>query len=356
MITSVRIKNYKQFKDLRLDNLKRINLIAGKNNIGKTSVLECLFMFYDRMSPQMTIKQFNWRGMNSVALNSQSLWQPIFHNFDTSYKIEIEVKHDNLDSNCHSAVYEHLPSYIPDQLTSTAIDPTAQGMTSTSNSEALHVKYKNKHENTGDVFLHINNGQLSLTTQKLKPITTRASFIFSNVRLAAQDDALKLGELLVNEGIADLIEYLKIMEPKLLNLQIIPSPSQNMIYCDVGYKKPVPISLMGEGTTKLLSILLNISHCKNGIVLLDELENGIHYSTFPIIWKAISKMAKAYNVQLFITTHNYDFLHGLNDIYTDEMSDDFTFIRLDSNDGRIIPKHYDGEMFNAALDRDWEIR
>ncbi len=62
MIKSLSLKNFKQFASLTLDGMKRITLIGGKNNTGKTSLLEALYIFHDRFNPDVILKQFAWRG------------------------------------------------------------------------------------------------------------------------------------------------------------------------------------------------------------------------------------------------------------------------------------------------------
>lgn len=58
MIRSCEIENFKSLKHLYLSDLKRINLFGGKNNAGKTTLLEALFLFFDRMNPNMLIRQY----------------------------------------------------------------------------------------------------------------------------------------------------------------------------------------------------------------------------------------------------------------------------------------------------------
>lgn len=82
---------------------------------------------------------------------------------------------------------------------------------------------------------------------------------------------------------------------------------------DIGLDKRIPINMMGDGARKILSILTTIYECKNGIVLIDELSNGFHYSVMKGVWRAIISVAKKNNVQIFATTHDLDSIKGLRD-------------------------------------------
>ena len=42
MFTTLKITDFRGFADLRLDGLRRVNLVVGRNNAGKTSLLEAI--------------------------------------------------------------------------------------------------------------------------------------------------------------------------------------------------------------------------------------------------------------------------------------------------------------------------
>jgi len=73
MITKLKIDGFKGFKQLEISKLSRITLLGGRNNVGKTSILEALFMFYDRLNPQMILRQFAWRGIGTIAFEPESM-------------------------------------------------------------------------------------------------------------------------------------------------------------------------------------------------------------------------------------------------------------------------------------------
>ncbi len=73
MINSFSVKGFKQFDSLSIRGIKPITLIGGRNNCGKTSLLEALFMFYGRVDPRVISRELSWRGMYSVELSPESL-------------------------------------------------------------------------------------------------------------------------------------------------------------------------------------------------------------------------------------------------------------------------------------------
>jgi len=91
MIESFKIKGFKQFDDLFLQQLNLLTLIGGKNNTGKTSVLESLFLFYDSMNPEATLRHLSCRGIGAISFNPDFVWLPIFNACNKDKIIEMEI-------------------------------------------------------------------------------------------------------------------------------------------------------------------------------------------------------------------------------------------------------------------------
>jgi AAA15 family ATPase/GTPase len=130
----------------------------------------------------------------------------------------------------------------------------------------------------------------------------------------------------------------------------------SVIHGDIGLSRLVPVPLMGEGVRRLLSILLAIFHTPGGVVLIDEIENGLHYSVLNNIWKAIGKAARAASVQVFATTHSRECIRSADESFSESGADDFRLFRLDRNNGEISVVTYDHEMIEGALAMSLEIR
>ncbi|ETR72120.1 MAG: hypothetical protein OMM_07704 [Candidatus Magnetoglobus multicellularis str. Araruama] len=111
MINSFKIKNFKQFNDLFLKHLNLITLIGGKNNTGKTTVLEAFFMFYDSINPEATLRHLSSRGIASIPLNAEFLWSPIFNSYDMDKTIEMEISENDVKEKIqarHTKVLKNL--------------------------------------------------------------------------------------------------------------------------------------------------------------------------------------------------------------------------------------------------------
>ena len=128
------------------------------------------------------------------------------------------------------------------------------------------------------------------------------------------------------------------------------------IYCNVvGIKRKVPISLVSNGMSKVLAILLFIATHRDGVVLVDEIENGIYYKALPNMWAAIIKFCQSFNVQFFASTHSKECIETLVP-FIEQDDQDFRLIRTESQNGSHTARIFKGKNFSAALETGTEIR
>src|SRR3569833_961041 len=85
MFSKITVDGLRGVKDLTLEDFRRINLIVGKNNSGKSTVLEGLFML-SAPAQQIVIRM---NSMRSLYIE-ETKWNILFHNLNTSYPIRLE--------------------------------------------------------------------------------------------------------------------------------------------------------------------------------------------------------------------------------------------------------------------------
>ena len=90
MIHTFTIKNFKLFEELKLSGLERITLLGGPNNIGKSTFLEAVYLNHDIDNPLMFTQHLGFRGIVAFKVTAESLFAPLFHNFDTGRVIHLE--------------------------------------------------------------------------------------------------------------------------------------------------------------------------------------------------------------------------------------------------------------------------
>ncbi len=358
MITSFSIKNFKQFTDIFLKDLKPITLIGGQNNSGKTTILEALFMFYDRGNPEITMRHLSWRGVGTIHLKPDSLWAPIFNCYDMSHTIEMELEENQQKEKLSIKHNTKFQKSLLGEASLKALPPKINTSQQGLRPESLQLQYFIDNKKVGESNLTIEGPQLGIHVKEaaMNHPLKKLSFIASGTQRNPIEDAVRFGELDICGEVDNITEILKIIEPKLTSLATIAQGDNALIYGDIGLARKIPVSLMGEGTAKLLSIILAIATNKYGMVLIDEIENGWHYSLFPNILKAIHTVAKKYNCQIIATTHSYEIKQALLQGLSPQEILDTVYIRLDKEKDGIKPKIYEADILRTALEKGWETR
>jgi len=153
-----------------------------------------------------------------------------------------------------------------------------------------------------------------------------------------------------------LLEILRIIEPELKSLLLLTFGGQTVLHGIVAENRPIPAPLMGEGFYRLVELAVHIANAKDGIVLFDEIENGLHYAILPKLWKSLLQAARRFNVQLFCTTHSRESAVAAHQAFTENGPDEFRLYRLERVDEEIRAVMYDERTLSVAIDANLEIR
>ncbi len=358
MITKLNITGFKGFAQLELPKLSRITLLGGRNNVGKTSILEALFMFHDRLNPEMIIRQFAWRGVGAIAFDPDSMWAPVFYNYDMHKKIVILAV---VDGNEEKMTVTFNPHYTRPSLQTNIIKPGTKPIQIRTDQKpeptfALDIVYDSKEMKNQVVHLLMGLNGPGVHVEKMRMKQRHASFLGARVPINPSEDAQKFGQLDILGKQEKIVDFLKIIEPDLKSLSSIAMGDSSLIYGDIGLSRKIPVAYMGDGVARLLSIILAIATSQGGTVFIDECENGIHYSAMPKVWEAIAKAAREYDCQIIGTTHSYECLEAAHNGLTGSLAPDFSYIRLDRTDNKTTAKFFDHEMLKVAIETNMEVR
>lgn len=359
MIKTIQIKHFKGLLDTSISGLSRVNLIGGQNNVGKSSLLEALFLFHDRVNPEMVLRQFAWRGVNAVQFSPDAMWGPIFTNYDMNHPIEISL----LDSKKQRETMKvglnrkYLRKSI--QVQSSGKSKQTQEIQTSQGAEplvALDIEYSTDGKIKQSSHLTLQANTLGIEIDFALAGAKQLVYLLANQRTNPQEDAIRFGQLDVVGKQDMLLEFLKIIEPRIRSLSSIAMGNISLVHADIGLSRKIPLVYMGDGMSRLFSIISSIATSENGILLIDEIENGIHYSVMPKIWEGIAKASRQFNCQVFATTHSYECLTAAHQGCAGEYAADLSYIRLDKVASGITAKNYSPEMLGAAIERGWEVR
>ena len=337
MFQNLEIRNFRLFNHLKMERLGQINLVGGGNNSGKTTLLEALFLLCGTANPELVLRINTFRGfrgLNELVTPTairETLLKPLFYQFDSNQAIEINGQHNSLDCMRLKITVEHKSTVaLPlrsRQLDTSAVDPQSPprilSSTLVANRENagfndLNLAYVHRSgETRSEGHLHIaNNGIQMVTPSNENPFL--AIFV-SSLGGNSVEDATRLGDLRRRKQGNLLVDALKIMEPRLQALEENSVAGYPMIWGDIGIAELVPLSMMGEGMTRIARILLAISTAAGGVVMVDEIENGIHYSVLHKVWSAIADAAERAQVQVFATTHSFECMAAAHQALGDKL-------------------------------------
>jgi AAA15 family ATPase/GTPase len=358
MISSIHIQGFRAFNDLSLTNFKRINLFLGKNDCGKTTILEALFLIIGISNPKLA---FNINAFRDLFLTENEDFRFLFNRLDFHTKVSIEAIME--DGQSRSLTFE--PGYMSGFTTDISLNQKAAFSGAISKeSEKIeklicNIAIKNlksgKSKKYQSEIAIVGNRLEEKLPDKYKENLT-GFFIRSNTIFT--DISLRLENILIKKQKELLIEPLRLIEPQIIDLEL---GRNGMIYVDLGYDRLIPINLLGDGFRRIFAILTKLIDTKNGIILIDEIENGLHYTSLNTFLKYLLQISRLNNVQLFITTHSKETLQTLKDIlqleafssYQIEVNN-YTIRNLNHN--KINSYLYDYDKFEFAIEQDIELR
>ncbi|MEE0961310.1 MAG: AAA family ATPase [Bacteroidales bacterium] len=343
MFKKIEIKRFRGIKDAVIGDFKRVNLFFGRNNCGKSSLLDALFLATGLSNPLLPINVNVMRGYNKTRLKDLEL---NFYNLDSAQPIHICVENKE-KRNIEISLFENNKR-----------DVSFDTNTIDIHSNVIEGEYglKFNFEINDELFESELRFDLSTTTNTIdfpKKYVESLRCIYLTPKYDFNTSIQGLENILKNKDEDFIIEGLRFIEPRVKDFIF----TEEGIFVDIGLEKRIPINMMGDGVRKIVSLLTVIYDCRDGIVLIDEISNGFHYSVMGNLWNVIIKAAIKNNTQLFITTHDYDSIKGLRDtalnIYDENVA---TFKLLRTSDDELKALHYSLESVDYSINQEIEIR
>ena len=337
MLRALTIKNFRGFRELKIEPLARVNLIAGKNNVGKTSVLEALYLLFANKS-QFYQSPSAFRSHQEKVSgqpddqektdNFKSFWKWVPHREETICRIQIEA----INTNNNTFVVE---------LDEQCITSSVENLT-------FHYSRDGDKQISRAVIAHFDS---------IEPVSSwpRMS-ICSTHHTQPTEDADLLNSLVLKKKRKTLIDVLKVIDPRLEDLQYLKIGSEPLVYVDVGLKELIPLTQLGQGFARLFSFFSEMLVENAKIILIDEIENGIHHSALIDVWKGIAQIAVKEDLQVFATTHSWECIEAAHEVFREREQYDFALHRLQLVKGEIQVVSHDQKMIEVAEKAELEIR
>ncbi len=358
MIKSLEISHFKRFKRLAVDGLARINVVGGRNNTGKSSLLEAIFLFHDRFDPQLLWRHLGWRGVRQLS-GDGPVYSHVFHDYDLSHPVALEVHYEreNLLFEMHAEPESRLRKVVLQEGKPPPSAPVAGSPQGAVRQPAVHLKYYRNRKRVNKADLVLRGASLELEFDAPAERSPVAAYVGARSQTDPAQDAERFGSLDVRGETVLVLEALQVVDPAIRSLSVVATEGGALIYADVGMPRKTPVNLLGDGDTRLLSMVLAIATARDGVVLIDEIDSGLHHSVLPAVWASLAKACELYNCQMIATTHSYGCLRAAREGLDQLIAPDFTYFRLDDEEGGgVVAKRYTYDMLDTALKQGWEVR
>ncbi|PUD67631.1 AAA family ATPase [Helicobacter pylori] len=356
MIQSVRIKNFKNFKDTQIDGFTKLNIITGQNNVGKSNLLEALYCLVGKsMHPCANITEI-YDNIRKEPLTTESK-NLMFYGLDTKEEIQIVT---TLDSNQTLDLQIKFIASENQKVIESQIIPTAE---QTQMPSQLNFTLKKNNEEIYNDHLNITKAynfppipnQLGYNRQfkNFEPNQLQKLLPFESAVIIPSDVAYRQVHMIQavskicsnNQLEEELNKHLNQFDN---NIQSISFNTNNQLKLKVkNIKEKVPLSVFGDGLKKYLHIVSAFMADNAKTIYIDEVENGLHFSRMRLLLKNIIDFInnnKDGNLQVFMTTHNQEFIEILDQVIREkDFAHQTKLFCLKQDDQYVIPRTYYGE-------------
>ena len=369
MLKNLKIQNFRGLSDLSLEGLGRFNVLLGANSAGKTSILEAVFLLSGISNLHLPVKIQNFR---SLLVKRPEDLANLFTMTEGNRDIYFDARFENgeqrglsisrfyggvqeptlqLDGgrnedakkrgNGGQSIISPLSSYS--DLQGIAYRATVSRLDEPSTSFAANLQV-------------IPEGGINPPNlPNLQHLIISAAYLQS--KLVLEYDAKVIGQALVDKRKSRILEPLQKIDSRIQDIAC----DGDLAYLDIGLEKMLPLNVFGEG---IVNIVRNLAHAAISalkIILIDQIEDGLHYKSMRPFMQTLLKLSKDQNVQLFIATHSIDALETLREILASDESADFRKDALcyylgRDKEGVIRSYRYDYEQFEHCIGSAIEIR
>jgi hypothetical protein len=376
MFSNLKIENFRSLREVTLDNLAQLNIIAGVNGAGKTSILESIFLLSGGAKADCVVTLGGLRS-GSPSRNIREIELSSIYSEGPSRRVTISGKrHDTLGSKASKLrKVEFSPTFGQSENVS-----VSDQVNTIAGVKALFTEGKLRLKSHWQLLPAQNSSQSIRGTVPLGTVLRLdADFMIDN--FIPKNNPLILAQYVLPTPLGPMMSYntlvslvkakrtkevvrvLSLIEPAITEVVPISERGVPKIYIDLGRPgELLPVSVLGSGFQKLLDIAIAFQGTSRGVVLIDEVEAGFHYSKYDSVIDFIYQSAVASNSQVFLTTHSKEMLGCISKWLerrrkTDAIEPSVAFCRIwrDKADRR-GSTYLDADEFLAAERSGVEIR
>lgn len=399
MLKSLEIRNFRSLESFQVAKLGRVNLIVGKNNSGKSSVLEALRIYAGNAQRGLLEEvaaghdeKFRVRESEQSDLEQQFPFEDFFtgrqfpQGEDAGISIgEIGVNPNlfgEIGINADSLRIEHGFLHETEEVVTNDTGGTLETSTRIRRQRIPRVSAGNIETGTIRPALFVGKGDrwtnilLDSTSPRYRsaPIDVSGTLPCSVIPtqfISVDELADEWDKIVFTEYQKVVRQALQIISQDFDDLTFVrndeSSPALRREFRRSGKVKmsatsrPVPLNSLGDGILRVLQLVLKVFPAKDGFLLIDEFENGLHFSVQEKVWALLFELAQKLNIQIFATTHSWDCIESFAKTAIARQDIDGVLFRVgksvrDSDRGRVIATVFDEQALYNITQADVEVR
>ena len=344
---------YRGIDGLQLANLSRVNLITGPNGVGKTALIEAMWLYAGRFNPRLlwnpNIQRTSMLILDPISLLTHDELE--LHGEENGNRHEIRFAFEKIVGTSPDARFAgSLQEYMKDM--PTVVGPPVVGL--------VHIHLDGEPVTEGYQVIHVTPSGAVLCRSLQEP-AGRPDCVIETTKFQHEtsDEYLKRYSSLVRRGHKrELVKAINMITGNIEDVEILTDDSgKSYLSVEVADGKRLPLHDLGGGAVRLARLLLSFSAARGGILLIDELENGVYHAVQSEIWEQARQWVNQWNVQLVATTHSGEFIDAAIDAFENAPAD-LSIHKLFRNErtGQVEAVTFTGESLIGARDLDLEIR
>jgi putative AbiEii toxin of type IV toxin-antitoxin system len=388
MYKSLQIDNFRGLRHLELPVLAPVTILTGRNNAGKTSILEALFLHSagPRAAQALLtiLRPYRLSGALNVEFSRFSTpWEMAFYNRDPSESIRIVGEWDGqqvavgLTVPRDRASGSVVPSLQSAAASSTSSTSTLSALPSFSYSMRITIDVESRQSPAPEhrEFIQTISAQLGQAllgpsgiqqvggvSLELKPETDSdalvlAYFLGPQSRSPQAELVQRYTNIRLDGKERLFLHAMQAIAPEMRKIEIL-STGTPTLYVTFRDGPPLPMTVMGEGIVAVANYAAAILENKGGVILIDEVENGIHYTALERVWQQIGRAVKDSGAQVIASTHSYECVQAAYSAFR-KSPNQLQLIQLQSDDdspAATVAADYDLETLEGALEMRLDLR
>lgn len=371
---SIGIASFRGLENVQLDGLKQVNLLVGGNNSGKTSILEAIAVLYAGTDVAQWLDVSLVREVRTFASSpdSMSLLDTISWMFpskdvglwdhDGAGKIALSADTRGGNRKLIASVTPFEGFLSEKELTGSMrrLKDQNPGEPVADHGIELEIDYSTPSDGlfnddgteTFQIWSQLGFRTLRRHSRKQNIVQYIPPYGHRN----STTNISALSRSLRDDNIDVLNDLMTSLDSRISGIELVTAENSHrpQIAVRLQDRRLVPLSVMGDGTRRALSISLSILASEKGVLLIDEIEAAFHVSAFSKVFDWLMMAAEKYQVQVFATTHSLEAIEAIAKSSGDD--NNLSAYAIGSEAGRVSKQYTGGMLQRLVVEAGLDIR